>query len=102
MTSIYRFLEKERQYLRVIGLNAQSLQAVGSLEYAMCRSKLVQDALNSSYECPKIQDILLRFPIEKQIELFENQALLEAVAKMIEKTNAIILEQFKAWQLLQR
>lgn len=68
----------------------------------MRRSKLVQDALNSTYECPEMRDILLRFPIEKQIELLENQALFEAVAKMMENNNAMILEQFKAWQLLQR
>ncbi|MGM2417590.1 hypothetical protein ACS2MN_30050 [Bacillus cereus group sp. BceL062] len=88
--------------MQVLGLNAQSLQAVGSLEYTMRRSKLVQDALNSTYECPEMRDILLRFPIEKQIELLENQALFEAVAKMMENNNAMILEQFKAWQLLQR
>ncbi|HDR7951684.1 TPA: hypothetical protein QCY38_005484 [Bacillus toyonensis] len=88
--------------MQVLGLNAQSLQAVGSLEYTIRRSKLVQDALNSTYECPEMRDILLRFPIEKQIEHLENQALFEAVAKMMEKNNTMILEQFKAWQLLQR
>ncbi|WP_137842859.1 hypothetical protein [Bacillus sp. 2SH] len=88
--------------MQVLGLNAQSLQAVGSLEYTIRRSKLVQDALNSTYECSEMRDILLRFPIEKQIELLENQALFEAVAKMMEKNNTMILEQFKAWQLLQR
>ncbi|HHQ2899362.1 TPA: hypothetical protein ACSPOR_004576 [Bacillus cereus] len=88
--------------MQVIGLNAQSLQALGSFEYTIRRSKLVQDVLNGTYECSEMRDILLRFPIEKQIEILENQALFEAVAKMLEKNNAMILEQFKAWQLLQR
>ncbi|MCU4948966.1 hypothetical protein OCF15_28510 [Bacillus cereus] len=88
--------------MQVLGLHAQSLQALGSLEYTMRRSKLVQNALNSTYECSEMRDILLGFPIEKQITLLENQALFEAVAKMIEQNNAMILEQFKAWQLLQR
>ncbi|SPT76338.1 MULTISPECIES: hypothetical protein [Bacillus cereus group] len=88
--------------MQILGLHAQSLQALGSLEYTMRRSKLVQNALNSTYECSEMLDILLGFPIEKQITLLENQALFEAVAKMIEQNNAMILEQFKAWQLLQR
>ncbi|HDR6247893.1 TPA: hypothetical protein QCU24_005777 [Bacillus cereus] len=88
--------------MQILGLNAQSLQALGSLEYTIRRSKYVQDALNNTYEYPEVQDILLGFPIEKQIKLLENQALFESVAKMIEQNNTMILEQLKAWQLLQR
>lgn len=88
--------------MQVIGLNAQSLQAQGSLEYTIRRSKLVQDVLKGTYECSEMRDILPKFPIEKQIEFLENQALFEAVAKILEKNNAMILEQLKAWQLLQQ
>ena len=32
--------------MQLLGLNAQSIQALGLLEYTMRRSKLVQDTLN--------------------------------------------------------
>ncbi len=54
------------------------------------------------YECKEIKEILQSLPKEKQIEVPENQAHFEAVAKMIEQNNLILLEQMKALQLIQK
>lgn len=49
-----------------------------------------------------MKEILQSLPKEKRIEVLENQAYFEAVAKMIEQNNLILLEQMKALQLIQK
>lgn len=88
--------------MKLLGLDTRALAAFGSLEYTNRRSKLIEDALNDKYECNEMKDILHSLPREKQIEVLANQAYFEAVAKMIEQNNSILLEQLKALQIIQK
>ncbi|PFY96237.1 hypothetical protein COL75_27360, partial [Bacillus wiedmannii] len=80
----------------------RALATLGALEYTNRRNKLIEDSENNIYECKEIKEILQSLPKEKQIEVLENQAYFEAVAKMIEQNNLILLEQMKALQLIQK
>lgn len=86
----------------ILGLNLRALAILGALEYTNRRNKLIEDSENNIYECKEIKEILQSLPKEKQIEVLENQAYFEAVAKMIEQNNLILLEQMKALQLIQK
>ncbi|MGH1280564.1 MULTISPECIES: hypothetical protein [Bacillus cereus group] len=77
----------------IIGLYPRALATLGALEYTNRRNKLIEDSENNIYECKEIKEILQSLPKEKQIEVLENQAQFEAVAKMIEQNNLILLEQ---------
>ncbi|OOR19155.1 hypothetical protein [Bacillus cereus] len=87
--------------MEILGLDTRALATLGALEYTNRRNKLVEDSENNIYECKEIKEILQSLPKEKQIEVLENQAYFEAVAKMIEQNNLILLEQMKALQLIQ-
>lgn len=88
--------------MEILGLDTRALATLGSLEYTNRRNKLIEEADNNIYECKEMKEILQTFPKEKQIEILENQAYFEAVAKMIEQNNLILLEQMKALQLIQK
>ncbi|KZD39346.1 hypothetical protein [Bacillus cereus] len=88
--------------MEILGLDTRALATLGALEYTNRRNKLVEDSDNNIYECKEMKEILQSLPKEKQIEIFENQAYFEAVAKMIEQNNLILLEQMKALQLIQK
>lgn len=88
--------------MEVLGLDTRALATLGALEYTNRRNKLIADSENNIYECKEIKEILQSLPKEKQIEVLENQAYFEAVAKMIEQNNLILLEQMKALQLIQK
>lgn len=88
--------------MEILGLDPRALAALGALEYTNRRNKLIEDSENNIYECKEIKEILQSLPKEKQIEVLENQAYFEAVAKMIEQNNLILLEQMKALQLIQK
>ncbi|WP_257129881.1 hypothetical protein [Bacillus thuringiensis] len=88
--------------MEILGLDPRSLATLGALEYTNRRNKLIEDSENNIYECKEIKEILQSLPKEKQIEVLENQARFEAVAKMIEQNNLILLEQMKALQLIQK
>ncbi|RAN87255.1 hypothetical protein B5P41_24540 [Bacillus sp. SRB_28] len=88
--------------MEILGLDTRSLANLGALEYTNRRNKLVEDSDNNIYECKEMKEILQSLPKEKQIEILENQAYFEAVAKMIEQNNLILLEQMKALQLIQK
>ncbi|EJV74691.1 hypothetical protein IGE_05488 [Bacillus cereus HuB1-1] len=85
--------------MEILGLDPRALATLGALEYTNRRNKLIEDSENNIYEC---KEILQSLPKEKQIEVLENQAHFEAVAKMIEQNNLILLEQMKALQLIQK
>jgi hypothetical protein len=88
--------------MKILGLDTRALATLGALEYTNRRNKLVEDSDNNIYECKEMKEILQSLPKEKQIEILENQAYFEAVAKMIEQNNLILLEQMKALQLIQK
>lgn len=88
--------------MEILGLDSRALATLGALEYTNRRNKLIEDSENNIYECKEIKEILQSLPKEKQIEVLENQAYFEAVAKMIEQNNLILLEQMKALQLIQK
>ncbi|MCU5031523.1 hypothetical protein [Bacillus thuringiensis] len=88
--------------MEILGLDPRTLATLGALEYINRRNKLIEDSENNIYECKEIKEILQSLPKEKQIEVLENQAYFEAVAKMIEQNNLILLEQMKALQLIQK
>ncbi len=88
--------------MEILGLDTRALATLGALEYTNRRNKLIEEADNKIYECKEMKEILQTFPKEKQIEILENQAYFEAVAKMIEQNNLILLEQMKALQLIQK
>lgn len=88
--------------MEILGLDTRALATLGALEYTNRRNKLIEDSDNNIYECKEIKEILQSLPKEKQIEVLENQAYFEAVAKMIEQNNLILLEQMKALQLIQK
>ncbi|KWU59000.1 hypothetical protein AWW70_19405 [Bacillus mycoides] len=88
--------------MEILGLDTRALATLGALEYTNRRNKLIEDSDNNIYECKEMKEILQAFPKEKQIEILENQAYFEAVAKMIEQNNLILLEQMKALQLIQK
>ncbi|MES5896672.1 MULTISPECIES: hypothetical protein [Bacillus] len=88
--------------MEILGLDTRALATLGALEYTNRRNKLVEDSDNNIYECKEMKEILQSLPKEKQIEILENQAYFEAVAKMIEQNNLILLEQMKALQLIQK
>ncbi|EJV56371.1 hypothetical protein BWGOE3_34310 [Bacillus mycoides] len=88
--------------MEILGLDTRALATLGALEYTNRRNKLVEDSENNIYECKEIKEILQSLPKEKQIEVLENQAYFEAVAKMIEQNNSILLEQMKALQIIQK
>ncbi|HDX9707809.1 TPA: hypothetical protein ROY17_005601 [Bacillus thuringiensis] len=88
--------------MEVLGLDTRALAALGALEYTNRRHKLIEDAANNIYECKEMKEILQSLPKEKQMEILENQSYFEAVAKMIEQNNLILLEQMKALQLIQK
>ncbi|WP_326996870.1 hypothetical protein [Bacillus mycoides] len=88
--------------MEILGLDTRALATLGALEYTNRRNRLIEDSDNNIYECKEMKEILQAFPKEKQIEIFENQAYFEAVAKMIEQNNLILLEQMKALQLIQK
>ncbi|MGH0515355.1 hypothetical protein [Bacillus cereus] len=88
--------------MEILGLDTRALATLGALEYTNRRNKLVEDSENNIYECKEIKEILQSLPKEKQIEALENQAYFEAVAKMIEQNNSILLEQMKALQIIQK
>lgn len=88
--------------MEILGLDPRALATLGALEYTNRRNKLIEDSENNIYECKEIKEILQSLPKEKQIEVLENQAHSEAVAKMIEQNNLILLEQMKALQLIQK
>lgn len=88
--------------MEILGLDPRALATLGTLEYTSRRNKLIEDSENNIYECKEIKEILQSLPKEKQIEVLENQAYFEAVAKMIEQNNLILLEQMKALQLIQK
>ncbi|HDR7687512.1 hypothetical protein COF67_19705 [Bacillus toyonensis] len=75
---------------------------LGALEHTNRRNKLIDDSENSKYECKEMKEILQSLLKEKRIEVLENQAYFEAVAKIIEQNNLILLEQMKALQLIQK
>lgn len=93
---------KGEEYMEILGLDPRALATLGALEYTNRRNKLIEDSENNIYECKEIKEILQSLPKEKQIEVLENQAYFEAVAKMIEQNNLILLEQMKALQLIQK
>ncbi|WP_416808820.1 hypothetical protein [Bacillus thuringiensis] len=82
--------------MEILGLDTRALATLGALEYTNRRNKLIEDSENNIYECKEIKEILHSLPKEKQVEVLENQAYFEAVAKMIEQNNLILLEQMKA------
>ncbi|MGW6151495.1 hypothetical protein ACWFN4_29920 [Bacillus mycoides] len=88
--------------MEILGLDTRALATLGALEYTNRRNKLVEDSDNNIYECKEMKEILQSLPKEKQIEILENQAYFEAVAKMIEQNNLILLDQMKALQLIQK
>ncbi|MGU3373271.1 hypothetical protein [Bacillus mycoides] len=88
--------------MEILGLDTRALATLGALEYTNRRNKLIEEADNNIYECKEMEEILQTFPKEKQIEILKNQAHFEAVAKMIEQNNLILLEQMKALQLIQK
>jgi hypothetical protein len=88
--------------MEILGLDTRALATLGALEYTNRRNKLVEDSDNNIYECKEMKEILQSLPKEKQIEILENQAYFEAVAKMIEQNNLILLEQMKALQIIQK
>ncbi len=88
--------------MEILGLDTRALATLGALEYTNRRNKLIEDSENNIYECKEIKEILQSLPKEKQVEVLENQAYFEAVAKMIEQNNLILLEQMKALQLIQK
>ncbi|WP_412530627.1 hypothetical protein [Bacillus thuringiensis] len=89
--------------MEILGLDPRALATLGALEYTNRRNKIEDsDSKNNIYECKEIKEILQSLPKEKQIEVLENQAHFEAVAKMIEQNNLILLEQMKALQLIQK
>ncbi|MBJ8072530.1 hypothetical protein [Bacillus cereus] len=88
--------------MEILGLDTRALATLGALEYTNRRNKLVEDSDNNIYECKEMKEILQSLPKEKQIEILENQSYFEAVAKMIEQNNLILLEQMKALQLIQK
>lgn len=88
--------------MEILGLDTRTLATLGALEYTNRRNKLIEDSENNIYECKEIKEILQSLPKEKQIEVLENQAYFEAVAKMIEQNNSILLEQIKALQIIQK
>ncbi|MGK0536014.1 MULTISPECIES: hypothetical protein [Bacillus] len=88
--------------MEILGLDTRALANLGALEYTNRRNKLIEEADNNIYECKEMKEILQTLPKEKQIEILENQAYFEAVAKMIEQNNLILLEQMKALQLIQK
>ncbi len=88
--------------MEIIGLYPRALATLGVLEYTNRRNKLIENSENNIYECKKIKEILQSLSKEKQIEVLEIQAYFEAVAKMIEQNNLILLEQMKALQLIQK
>ncbi|MCU0097412.1 hypothetical protein [Bacillus thuringiensis] len=88
--------------MEILGLDTRALATLGALEYTNRRNKLIEEADNNIYECKEMKEILQTLPKEKQIEILENQAYFEAVAKMIEQNNLILLEQMKALQLIQK
>ncbi|WJE23085.1 hypothetical protein [Bacillus cereus] len=87
--------------MEILGLDTRALATLGALEYTNRCNKLVEESENNIYEWKEIKEILQSLPKEKQIEVLENQAYFEAVAKMIEQNNLILLEQMKALQLIQ-
>ncbi|PHD59745.1 hypothetical protein COF61_21790 [Bacillus toyonensis] len=88
--------------MEILGLDTRTLATLGALECTNRRNKLIDDSENSIYECKEMKEILQSLPKEKRIEVLENQAYFEAVAKMIEQNNLILLEQMKALQLIQK
>ncbi|HDR7848920.1 TPA: hypothetical protein QCY30_003638 [Bacillus toyonensis] len=88
--------------MEILGLDTRALATLGTLEYTNRRNKLIDDSENCIYECKEMKAILQALPKEKRIEVLENQAYFEAVAKMIEQNNLILLEQMKALQLIQK
>ncbi|HDR7449254.1 MULTISPECIES: hypothetical protein [Bacillus] len=88
--------------MEILGLDTRALATLGALEYTNRRNKLIDDSENCIYECKEMKEILQALPKEKRIEVLENQAYFEAVAKMIEQNNLILLEQMKALQLIQK
>ncbi len=88
--------------MEILRLDPHALAALGALEYTNRRNKLIEDSENKIYECKEIKEILQSLPKEKQVEVLESQAYFEAVAKMIEQNNLILLEQMKALQLIQK
>ncbi|MDY8164003.1 hypothetical protein P4310_22400 [Bacillus thuringiensis] len=88
--------------MEILGLDTRTLATLDALEYTNRCNKLIDDSENSIYECKEMKEILQSLPKEKRIEVLENQAYFEAVAKMIEQNNLILLEQMKALQLIQK
>ncbi|MEB4816861.1 hypothetical protein [Bacillus thuringiensis] len=88
--------------MEILGLDTRILATLGALEYKNRCNKLIDDSENIIYECKEMKEILQSLPKEKRIEVLENQAYFEAVAKMIEQNNLILLEQMKALQLIQK
>ncbi|EJP86029.1 hypothetical protein IC1_04447 [Bacillus cereus VD022] len=88
--------------MEFVRLNPRALATLGTLKYTNRRNKLIEDLKKNIYDCKEIKEILQSLPKEKQIEVLENQAHFEAVAKMIEQNNLILLEQMKALQLIQK
>ncbi|HDR7890902.1 hypothetical protein COM24_23150 [Bacillus toyonensis] len=88
--------------MKILGLDTRTLATLGALEYTNRRNKLIDDSENSIYECKEMKEILQSLPKEKRIEVLENQAYFEAVAKMIEQNNLFLLEQMKTLQLIQK
>ncbi|MEC2255339.1 MULTISPECIES: hypothetical protein [Bacillus] len=88
--------------MEILGLDTRALATLGALEYTNRRNRLIEDSENDIYECKEIKEILQSLPKEKQIEVLDNQAYFEAVAKMLEQNNLILLEQIKTLQIIQK
>ena len=88
--------------MEILGLDTRTLATLGAHEYTYRRNKLMTGSENNIYECKELKEILQSLPKEKQIDVLENQAYFEAVAKIIEQNKFILLEQMKALQLIQK
>lgn len=81
--------------MKSIGIDHSDLTIIGLTEYPKTRVQLVTK-LSNKYFSESFKNILEPLPKEKQLELLYHEAILVAVAKMINANNQKLVTQLKA------
>ncbi|MEB9437333.1 hypothetical protein [Bacillus cereus] len=87
--------------MQFVGIKTNELTALGLLEYSTARSKLATDLSTGNFPA-ELQAILDNLPKDKQLEIMSQEALIVAVAKMIEANNQALVEQFQSLGVIQK
>ncbi|MGE1044207.1 hypothetical protein ACQGRZ_29265 [Bacillus wiedmannii] len=81
--------------MKSIGIDHSDLTIIGLTEYSKVRVELVTKLSNGDFS-ESFKNLLEPLPKEKQLELLYHEAILVAVAKMIDANNQKLVIQLKS------